>query len=217
MPYENENAPGLGTYVLITEEDELIVVSDDSVASEITKTTTEKTIRIKYTREEDGYAEYGKLDLTKKQSRIKKGGTENAIYILRFTQLNDLNDKNDKTPKILFRGKISKIELNTVELPLTDKDISVPEKINKSYRITDLLYVSDIDRADGEHGALIIQINPAEKFSSRYDSIVYLSNRVNAERLTGEENGPKITILYGQPLMRELRTDHIATDMNGEY
>jgi hypothetical protein len=40
---------------------------------------------------------------------------------------------------------------------------------------------------------------------------------VTATSLVGGENSPVITILNGQPLMRELRTDHIATDVNGDF
>ncbi|MBQ4596421.1 MAG: hypothetical protein IJB14_05560 [Firmicutes bacterium] len=210
LPHEDPDDSTSDRIVRIGEPDIVEVISDAVKHVQTTEKVLKNASNITFKR--SGMPNKGEIDFANQRSDVIpcQDGTETAL-VLRFTEL-----LPGEKPQMLFYGEISGIKLNTVTLPLTQNDVKIPETINKSYRITDTLYVSDVT-FNGVKNALVIQINPAMNFSSRYDSKIYISTNVKAEELKAGEGHPVITILQGQQIMRELRTDHIATDLNGTY
>ena len=156
----------------------------------------------------------GTLDLSNQRSRVAARSDSGAQkLVLRF------GSKTNKPIMSLF-GPIDGVALNKVTLPLAQDEytgmrgkLGIGDDDLVAYQITEDLYITT--------SGLIIYIKTDVSgtitFASRYDGTEYISTNIKAGDFTAGENHPKVTFLPGQEIRLELRTDHIATDMLGNY
>ncbi len=155
---------------------------------------------------------------------VPSAGNSNSL-VLRFGDAKDREDDEPQKPTMTINGAISGIKLNTISLPDTKGVTGSSDR--PSYQISETLYLTK--------SGLVVNVvrqGSTTVFASRYNGSVYLSTKIKAEQLKGAihstadalgnqltpDNGkPVFTIRAGELIWRELRTDVIATDRNGDY
>ena len=180
--------------------------------TEVTKEVTTDYHKVTYTRETGTkLAATGRVNLSLSSTRTVASGDGKQKLVLRFGQTVSGEAGGLPEPATMtFTGPINDISLNPIQIPVCD----VLQKTDNrnGYQITDKLYMTN----DG----LIVMINGA--FSSKYDGKRYVSSNLSMDNLSSKEpaqNGTwaNITLNAGQNIWREMRTDRIATDMNGYW
>ena len=170
------------------------------------------------------YAEY--YDVTFKRDnvtgvvRLDKDAESEVIYgtgqmVLRFGDARQTKETSKETPTMTFSGPIDNIELRATTL--NDPNGIVTDAGDKpSYRITNTMYLTKSG----------LVVNRSGNFTAKYNGVTYDSTKITATGLKLPTNtsstdsinrNQNILIKNGQEIWREMRTDQVATDRNGDY